>query len=173
MLPATGGGADASCSASGCALGGTIVIDNTSGAIISEDVTFTGESPIVGPFTQNLEVGTSTFTQLDIGDANGGLLNLDVETTNFGSLVGYTGGPLAADTIVTASPSELTCGSDCSSTWIIPTSPVGIPGKGNVLGVGSLTKAPAAVAESDHELAPVLLIASGLAAAFRKRMLPN
>ena len=36
----------------------------------------------------------------------GGLLNLDVETTNFGSLVGYTGGPLAYDVIVTASPSE-------------------------------------------------------------------
>ena len=39
----------ASCSVSGCTLGGDIVINNTTGAIISEDVTVSGESPSVGP----------------------------------------------------------------------------------------------------------------------------
>jgi hypothetical protein len=175
MLPVMGGGADASCAASGCTLGGNIVINNTTGAVISEDVTFIGSSlpsnRTLGPFTQNIAVGDNDpFTVLVISDSNGDILDLNVlNSDDEASLVGFTGGALGYETSVTAS--ELTTGSTGTATWIIQTAAIGIPGEGSVLGVGSLT--PVAVDESDHELAPVLLLASGLAAAFRERLLSN
>jgi len=151
MLPVTGRGADASCAASGCALGGTVTINSTTGAIISEDGTFAGESPTLGPFTEKIVIGRdSASTLVVIDDSNGAQLNLVVDTPGQHSLVGYTGGALDGDTQVIAG---------CHSIWS--------------LGSGSLTEAPTAVAESDHELAPVLLLASGLVVAFRKRLLPN
>jgi hypothetical protein len=151
MLPVTGVGADASCAASGCALSGTVTINNTTGAIISEDVTFAGESPTLRPFTENFVIGRDgASTVVVIDDSNGARLDLVVDAPVQGSLVGYTGGLLDGDTRVIAG---------CHSKW--------------VLGAGSLTETPTAVAESDHELAPLLLLASGLAVAFRKRLLPN
>jgi len=53
----------AACSPS-CTLGGDIVINNTTGAVISTDVTMSGESPVTGPFTQFLGIGISPVNGL-------------------------------------------------------------------------------------------------------------
>src|SRR5215472_14059525 len=77
-----------------CKLGGTIVINNGTGAIVSEDVTATGFVPSVGPFTTNLGISTSSnLTRLTIGDAANDTVLLDISTPTPGSLIGYTGGP--------------------------------------------------------------------------------
>ena len=71
-LTASGG---ASCSSSGCTLGGNIVINNTTGAVISTDVTFSGESPSVGPFDGvNQVVADGALTGLGIADSTGSFL---------------------------------------------------------------------------------------------------
>lgn len=41
----------ASCSASGCTLSGSLVVDSTTGALVSADVKMSGETPLVSPFT--------------------------------------------------------------------------------------------------------------------------
>ena len=92
-----------------CTLGGDIVIDNSSGAtnsgFISADVTATGFSPSVGPFTTLLHLMNSTLgagnTELDLRDSAGDVLALAFDTTTAASLVGYTGGPLDAQSIFT------------------------------------------------------------------------
>ena len=97
----------ASCSVSGCTLGGDIVINNTTGAIISEDVTVSGESPSVGPFTRNFGIGTlGGLTHLTIGDSGDNILNLVFSTPTEGSLIGYTGGPISPLT-------AMSCGEGC------------------------------------------------------------
>ena len=56
----------AACSPS-CTLGGDIVINNTTGAVISTDVTMSGESPVAGPFTQFVGISpVSGLTDLSI-----------------------------------------------------------------------------------------------------------
>jgi hypothetical protein len=88
----------ARCSPSPCTIGGTIVINNGTGAIISENVTTRGFSPSVSPFTSNEGV-LNRFgdTLLKIDDSASNHLNLIFETPTAGSLVGYTGGPLLTD----------------------------------------------------------------------------
>jgi hypothetical protein len=115
-------GAPATCVPSGCTLGGDIVINNAVGAtmpIISEDVTMSGESPVVGPFTVNegiLANGFLGLTELVISDSSMNTLNLLFFTPiEEGSLVGYTGGTLSGDTMALVNNStavwELTSGS--------------------------------------------------------------
>jgi len=90
-------GSGGSCSVSGCTLGGTLVIDNTAGTVVSADVTMGGESPTVGPFTDVLGVAldsTLDVTSLVLEDASGDSLNLEFATPTEGSLVSYDGGPL-------------------------------------------------------------------------------
>jgi hypothetical protein len=90
-------GIGSSCSGSGCTFGGDIVINNTTGAIISEDVTISGESPSVGPFTHDFGLSpTGGLTQLGIGDSTGDTLNLVFPTLIPGSVIGYNGGTLTA-----------------------------------------------------------------------------
>ena len=92
-----------SCSGAGCTLGGMLVIDNTTGAVVSVDVTFSGESPLVGPFTQF--GGTQTNKSGDeiilATDAGANQLALIFPTATVGSLVGYDGGALIAPTQIT------------------------------------------------------------------------
>jgi hypothetical protein len=87
-----------------CTLGGDIVIDNSSpapGTILSEHVTATGFSPTVGPFTVNGGIsGISGGVDLSIFDAASDQLSLLFATPTAGSLVGYAGGPLSADTAI-------------------------------------------------------------------------
>src|SRR5207302_6952568 len=60
----------ASCAAAGCTLGGDIVINNSTGAIVSEDVTATGFLPSVGPFTVNSAVVGIGGGLIDVRIAN-------------------------------------------------------------------------------------------------------
>jgi hypothetical protein len=72
-----------------------MVIDNTTGAVISADVTATGFSPSVGPFTAPQALHTSFgLTDLEILTAPvfTSEAALIFSTPTAGSLVGYTGG---------------------------------------------------------------------------------
>lgn len=86
--------------ASGCTLSGDIVINNTTGAVISADVTMAEESPVVGPFTTGAELFVSSYgsgypnTLLLLEDSAGDDLVLGLSTPTAGSLVGYDGGTL-------------------------------------------------------------------------------
>jgi len=141
----TGGGG--SCAATGCTLGGDIVINNSSGAanqgFVSADVTESGFSPAVGPFTIFDGVTNVSFlpdgnTQVQFKDASGNFLDLLITTPTAGSLVGYTGGPMGpSDTDVTLSATD--------AGWALIS--------------GSLTPATAAVPEP----ASLALLAVGLA----------
>lgn len=88
-------GVGESCSSAprSCVLGGTIVFNNVTGAIISADVTFTGSSPIVGPFTSfyGIEPTKGGNTFLSLNDASGDFVLFDIPAPNQGSLVGYAG----------------------------------------------------------------------------------
>jgi hypothetical protein len=109
MMVAGPGGA---CPAVGCTLGGDIEINNSTGAIVSEDVTMAGETPTVGPFTINSGIFAPLgLTLLDILDPAGDFLQLFFSTPTAGSLVGYTGGPLSTDTFV-GTPTAAHLGSD-------------------------------------------------------------
>jgi hypothetical protein len=88
---------DVSCSGSGCTLGGTLVIDNTAGTVLSADVTMSGESPTLGPFTDISYVGISgilDLTGIGLLDASDDYIQLVFAAPTEGSLVSYGGGPL-------------------------------------------------------------------------------
>jgi hypothetical protein len=83
------------CSVSGCTLGGDIVINNSTGAVISEDVTMSGESPSVGPFSTFASVIEIVgLTRLALVDSSGDFIDLFFATPTVGSLVRYDGGAL-------------------------------------------------------------------------------
>ena len=83
------------CSVAGCMLGGDIVIDNSTGAVLSQDITMSGESPSVGPFTIFGSVIESVgLTRIAVDDSSGDFIDLFFATPTAGSLVGYTGGAL-------------------------------------------------------------------------------
>jgi hypothetical protein len=85
-----------------CTLGGDIVIDNSPGAansgFVSADVTASGFSPTVGPFTIFVGVHgiTNGLTSLNLEDSAADQLFLNFSTTTAGSLVGYIGGSLSS-----------------------------------------------------------------------------
>jgi hypothetical protein len=104
---APGIGSTATCSPV-CTLGGDIIFDSTTGIISSADVTTTGFSPSVGPFTVSPSVGifSAVYTTLNVGDAAGDALRLVFSTSTPGSLVGYAGGQLnSIDNIATLTTS--------------------------------------------------------------------
>ena len=77
-----------------CSLGGNIVINTTTGKIVSEDVEFFHGPPGVGPFT--VDDGLFSFgSSLDffIGDAQQNFLRVNLPV---GDLIGYTGGPMCS-----------------------------------------------------------------------------
>ncbi|MGB9244853.1 MAG: PEP-CTERM sorting domain-containing protein [Candidatus Acidiferrales bacterium] len=137
-----------SCSSSGCTLGGDIVIDNASGAIISNDVTFNGESPSVGPFNGGNGVGAvGALTELEIvnADSNAGLI-LVFSTITPGSLVGYSGGPLNGNT-------EIFTSNGCCAWFLVS---------------GALT--PAVTPAPEPSSAALMLFGVGLVFVMRKRI---
>lgn len=142
MTPNSGLGA---CSPS-CALGGDVVIDNTTGAVQSADITATGFSPALGPFTNVDSITNTGFaneTEMELDDTVNSQLFLFFTTPTGGSLVGYTGGPLETRTSIVGpdiilpggapSPSlyDLTSGSLTQRTTTAPE-----PATLAVLGVG-------------------------------------
>jgi hypothetical protein len=80
-----------------CTLGGTLVIDNTAGTILSVDITATGFSPNVGPFNQSHTLGifSGFLTTLSVSDSGSHILPFAFATPTPGSLVGFTGGDLS------------------------------------------------------------------------------
>ena len=104
----------ASCGSAGCTFGGTLVINNSPGAansgLVSVDITMSGESPTVGPFTSLPLVQTagSTATSVNAYDTSFNNVALIFATPTAGSLVGYTGGALSTSTLVLTS--EGCCG---------------------------------------------------------------
>jgi hypothetical protein len=89
----------ANCAPSGCTLGGEIVINDATGAVISADVTATGLLPSMGPFTapQALHTTSDGLTDLEIDTAPSftAVVALIFSTPTAGSLIGYTGGSLS------------------------------------------------------------------------------
>ena len=86
----------ASCSPAGsCTLAGTLVIDSTTGAIISADITGSGESPVIGPFTSFSPPGAfQGDTTMLFTDSSEDDMKLVFPTPTLGSLVGYDGGTI-------------------------------------------------------------------------------
>jgi hypothetical protein len=100
LVPTTGAGENGgTCLLSGlplCTLGGTLVINNTLGTIVSADVTMSGESPSVGSFTNSQGVASS-FGEVSLVILNGptATATADVDLIlEAGSLVGYGGGAI-------------------------------------------------------------------------------
>ena len=116
--------------APGCTLGGFFVINNTTGAVnFSDDVTFAGASPVVGPFITGVQLfvtGAGTGfpnTLLEIEDSLGNPLFLGLSTPTAGSVVGYDGGPLLPQ-----SPGNFTIYDDSSSAiWSLTSGSVTAP----------------------------------------------
>jgi hypothetical protein len=130
----------AQCKPSTCTLGGTIVIDNSTGAIISEDVTATGFVPSVGPFTTDNGVH-KVFggTLLVLFDADSDRLNLTFPTPTGGSLVGYTGGPVTdANVLFLGPPIRVWTLNSSSLTAQLPATPEPSTWTMMLLGFGGL-----------------------------------
>jgi hypothetical protein len=89
-----------SCASTGCILGGEIVINNATGAVLSTNVTAAGFSPSVGPFTAPQALHTS-FGLTDLEILTAPVFTSEValifSTPTEGSLVGYTGGSLSTN----------------------------------------------------------------------------
>jgi hypothetical protein len=103
-----------------CTLGGDIVINTGTGAVVSADVTASGFSPSVGPFKQLGLGGTfkGEFFFQNIADSAGNILELDFPPT---TLVNYTGGQVGGSVIL---PSESEWGVSGSLT-AVPAPPIG------------------------------------------------
>jgi hypothetical protein len=76
-----------------CYLGGTVTIDNITGAVLSSDVTASGFPTTIEPFTQVAEVGIGYGeTFLSIGNSqDAGATFFFEQTPVLGSLVGFDG----------------------------------------------------------------------------------
>jgi len=93
----------ASCDVGGCQLGGTIEIDNALGTVVSANVTTAGLLLGEGPFTAASPPRISAgLTDIEITTAPAftATIGLLFSTPTTGSLVGYTGGALSADTTI-------------------------------------------------------------------------
>jgi len=107
LIPQIG---SANCTPSGCTLGGQIVINNSTGAVISANVTATGFLPGMGPFTAPQPLSTTSgFTDLEIDTAPSftSEVALIFSTQTAGTLVGFSGGPLSGNTDVRSQNGEL------------------------------------------------------------------
>ena len=134
-----------------CVLGGTIEINTVTGVVGSVDVTFTGESPSLGPFTVFHSLGTSgTETQVLLFDTADNILTLIFTTPTLGSLVGYTGGPLNSGTNV-----EFAAGPPFRPLWPL------------LGGTGALTPATATAPVPSSVV--LMLLGVGLLFVLRKR----
>ncbi|HTV54522.1 MAG TPA: hypothetical protein VMI06_06375 [Terriglobia bacterium] len=98
LAPTTAVGTTGGACSLTCTLGGTLVINNTLGTIVSSDITMSGESPSVGSFTNPSGVGSAPvgfINDVALVIFNGPLttttadVDLVLDTT---SLVGYDGG---------------------------------------------------------------------------------
>jgi hypothetical protein len=141
-----------------CTLGGDIVINNTTGAIISVDVTITGASPTFGPFTtaiQLFDFGLGRTLLRIRGPASQGLSVIDLvfDTPTPGSLVNYDGGALTTATSAESTQAPCSVGTNPPCIYFLST--------------GELTPAVAAPEPSSVAL---MLLGIGLVFVMRKRI---
>lgn len=135
-------GSGTTCAPTGCMLGGNIVINNTTGFLLSPGVTISGGSPSVGPFTFADRFGViGGLTFLGLRDGAGDLLRLIFSTPTPGSLIGYTGGLLdpstsillssgtTAWTLTSGSLTEATAVPEASSLMLLLIALAGLLGK--------------------------------------------
>jgi hypothetical protein len=106
----TPNGGSAACGSSGCTVGGDVVIDTTAGTMTSGDITVTGASPVLGPFTINEGGGPKDGIVVlwDFEDASGDGFDFAIQ---LGTLVGYDGGSVSNSVYATASTHWLFSGS--------------------------------------------------------------
>jgi PEP-CTERM motif len=87
----------ASCSPSPCTLGGTLTVNDLTGAFISGDVTMSGESPTAGPFTiysNPFPSGFDGYTELFLDDSDSDVAELFISTSTAGSWAAFDGGSI-------------------------------------------------------------------------------
>jgi hypothetical protein len=123
----------ASCSPA-CTLGGSFVLDNSTGHLISSNITMAGESPSVGPFTTSV----STFNQGVGGSGATGLEFIDTpdfSSTNdllilsiTGDLTGFTGGALNASFDLTYAQTPLRAAVWILSSGLLTQAAAAVPG---------------------------------------------
>jgi hypothetical protein len=133
-------GGGATCPVLGCTLGGTLVIDNTAGTVVSADVTINGESPLAGPFTQFDSImvsGSDTEVVLDDSPA-ADFLALIFATPTAGSLVNYEGGGLSTLTQINVGKSGMSW--QLTNGALTPATPTAEPSTAGLmlLGIGML-----------------------------------
>jgi hypothetical protein len=90
-------GSPGSSCASPCTLGGTLTINNVTGALVSADITLSGESPTYGPFTTYQTPYPTSFegsSLLDLYDSVSDVMVLHVSNPTPGSWVGFDGGSI-------------------------------------------------------------------------------
>jgi hypothetical protein len=142
-----GSSSGASCP-SPCTLGGTLTINKLTGAVISADITMSGESPTVSPFTTYTNQGPfDGYTVLFLSDSDSYVAELYILTSTPGSWAGFDGGSFvpsftsSSGTVYSAICAPPGCVAGGAGHWVLTSgslTPVSEPSSYLLLGTGLL-----------------------------------